>query len=269
MPSGTLESTRQVVAQDWESYSPVDHWVWRTAFERRGRDLASTACHAVLAGMEAVSLPAEHIPDIDEVNRRLEPMTGWRAVPVTGFLPVRDFFAALAERTFPTTVIIRPPEQLDYTTEPDVFHDLFGHVPLHADASFADFLQRLGALGAGAPHEALRGLARLFWFTAEFGLIREDGDVRLLGSGLISSGGEAMHALSDECVRHPFDLDAVLEQRFETGMMQDVLFVIESFDALFRALETLKRRISRNALSTRPARARGVAAASFDHRARS
>lgn len=243
MPSSTLDSTRHVVEQDWDSYAPTDHWVWRTLFERRRRELAPTASRMVLGGMEAVTLPADRIADLEDVNRRLEPLTGWRALPVTGFMSARDFFTALAERTFPTTVTIRPPEQLEYTAEPDIFHDVFGHVPLHADATFADFLARLGAIGATAPQQALRGLARLFWFTAEFGLIREAGQIRLYGSGLISSAGEAVHALSGACTRRDFTLDAVLAQSFETGSMQDVLFVVESYDMLFTALDELEARM--------------------------
>lgn len=245
MPSGTLDATRHIIAQDWHSYSPTDHWVWQTAFERRRRDIASTASRAILASMESVSLPTDHIPDLDEVNRQLEPLTGWRAVPVTGFLPVRDFFAALAERTFPTAVAIRPPEQVDYASEPDIFHDVFGHVPQLADPACAEFLTGLGRVGAVAPDGALGGIARLFWFTMEFGLIREGGDLRLLGSGLISSSTEAEYALSQGCLRLPFELDAVLAQRFETGTMQDVVFVIERFELLLEALRTMERRTRR------------------------
>jgi phenylalanine-4-hydroxylase len=184
------------------------------------------------------------VPDLEEVNARLGPRTGWNAIPVKGFIPARDFFRCLSERRFPTTIIVRPREQLDYLPEPDIFHDVFGHVPLHADPVFADFLQRFGAVAARArTDEETEQMARLFWFTVEFGLIREAGDVKAYGSGLISSHGDAANALGPTCERRPFSLDAVLGQPFEIDHFQNVLFVVDAFDQLFEAVRTMDQRI--------------------------
>jgi phenylalanine-4-hydroxylase len=178
------------------------------------------------------------------VNRRLGPRTGWNAVPVSGFLPARQFFECLARRRFPTTVKVRPRSQLDYLPEPDIFHDVFGHVPLHSDPDFGDFLQRFGAVAAAArTEEETLQMARLFWFTVEFGLVREDGELKVYGSGLISSAGDAANALSAACERRPFSLDAVIAQSFEIDRLQDVLFVVDDFAQLFEAVAEAGRRI--------------------------
>ncbi len=190
--------------QDWSAYTVEQHRVWATLYRRRMEALRTTASRAFLAGAGAIGLTPDAIPDLRDVNARLGRLTGWAAVPVTGFLPASDFFACLAERRFPTTVTIRGRDQLDYVPEPDIFHDVFGHVPLHANPSFADFLQRFGehAASASTPEEVER-MARLFWFTVEFGLIREDGGVRVYGSGLISSHGDAANALGPAATGGP------------------------------------------------------------------
>jgi phenylalanine-4-hydroxylase len=164
-------------------------------------------------------------------------------VPVTGFIPAREFFASLARREFPTVTTVRSPAQLDYVEAPDIFHDVFGHVPLHAHPEFAAFLSRFGKLAARAQRdEDVTALARLFWFTVEFGLIREAGAVKVYGSGLISSHADAANALSDRCDRRPFQLDDVLAQPFEIDHLQDTLFVVESFEQLDAAVRTLEAR---------------------------
>jgi phenylalanine-4-hydroxylase len=156
---------------------------------------------------------------------------------VSGFLEARHFFESLSRRRFPTTVTIRAAESLEYTPAPDIFHDVFGHVPLHADPVFADWLRRFGARAARAEGAELDRLARLFWFTVEFGLIRENGEVRIYGSGLISSVAEARHALGSECERRPFDLEQVMNTSFEIDKLQPVLYVLDDFEQLSRALE--------------------------------
>jgi phenylalanine-4-hydroxylase len=196
-----------------------------------------------LDGADAIALRKDRVPDLADVNGRLGPRTGWNAVPVKGFIPARDFFRCLSERRFPTTVIVRPREQLDYLPEPDIFHDVFGHVPLHSDPHFADFLQQFGAAAAAARTELeTLQMARLFWFTVEFGLVRERGRLRVYGSGLISSAGDAANALGPNCDRRPFSLDAVIAQPFEIDRLQDVLFVVEDFEQLFEAVAEAGRR---------------------------
>jgi phenylalanine-4-hydroxylase len=232
------------ITQDWNAYTADDHEAWRLLYERRMRELRQTGSRVFLDGAEAIGLRRDAVPDLADVNARLAARTGWAAVPVKGFLPAREFFACLERRRFPTTVTVRPKDRLDYVPEPDIFHDVFGHVPLHANPVFADFLQAFGALAAGASDDALTRLARLFWFTVEFGLIREEGAVKVYGSGLISSAGDAANALSDRCDRRPFALDAVFAQPFEIDRFQDVLFVVESFDQLFDAVGKVERRVS-------------------------
>ncbi len=223
--------------QDWNGYSASQHRVWATLYRRRMETLWRTASRRFLEGMEAIGLSADRIPDLAEVNRRLRHLTGWAAVPVTGFLPARDFFACLAERRFPTTVAIRAPEHLEYTPEPDIFHDVFGHVPLHANSVFADFLQRFGQRAAAATSDAeVERMARLFWFTVEFGLIRENGVARIFGSGLISSIKDAEHSLGASCDRRRFSAEAVMAQPFAIDRLQPVLFIIEDFEELFASL---------------------------------
>ena len=230
--------------QDWTSYTPEDHAVWSILYERRMAALETSGSRLFLEGAEAIGLRPDHVPDLEDVNRRLQPMTGWNAVPVKGFLPAHDFFVSLAARRFPTTVTIRPRAQLDYLPEPDIFHDVFGHVPLHAHPHFASFLQGFGELAARArtPEETTR-MARLFWFTVEFGLIREAGVVKLYGSGLISSHADGLNALGPDCERKPFSLDAVIAQPFEIDHVQDVLFVVEDFEQLFEATREMARRL--------------------------
>lgn len=224
--------------QDWAAYTAEEHAVWALLYARRLATLEHTASQVFLDGAAAIGLRPDRVPDLADVNARLAPMTGWAAVPTGGFLPAAAFFASLAARRFPTTVTVRPRAQLDYLPEPDIFHDVFGHVPLHADPVFAALLQRVGALAAAAETaEQTAAMARLFWFTVEFGLVRERGAVRVYGSGLISSHADAAHALGPACDRRPFTLDAVLAQPFAIDRLQDVLFVLDDFGQLHEAVE--------------------------------
>lgn len=230
--------------QNWAGYTAENHEVWGLLYDRRMRQLERNGSRLFLDGARTIDLRRDRVPVLDEVNARLEPRTGWNAVPVNGFIPARDFFTCLAQRRFPTTVIVRPKEQLDYLPEPDIFHDVFGHVPLHADPVFADFLQRFGSVAARArTEEQTQEMARLFWFTVEFGLIREGGETKVYGSGLISSHGDAANALGSGCERRAFTLDAVIDQPFEIDHFQNVLYVVDSFDQLFDAVSEMERRI--------------------------
>ena len=229
--------------QRWNDYTPEDHEVWSLLCARRLQDLRVRGSRLFLEGAEAIGLSADRVPDLSDVNARLAARTGWAAVPVKGFVPAAQFFASLAARRFPTTVTVRPKSELDYLPEPDIFHDVFGHVPLHAHPHFADFLQGFGRLAAAARTEQdVTRAARLFWFTVEFGLIREEGREKVYGSGLVSSHADCAHALGPGCDRRPFDLDAVMAQPFEIDRLQDVLFVIESFGQLFEAVDEARRR---------------------------
>ena len=247
-------------------YTATDRAVWRVLVERRLPALEQTVSQVYLDGARTIGLSAEDVPQLGALNARLTPRTGWRAVPTPGFLPAAAFFASLARREFPTVRALRSPAQLDYVEAPDIFHDVFGHVPLHADVAFASFLSRVGALGAllrGAPASApessahvtaqdahaappadprITELARLFWFTVEFGLKAEPTGTRIYGSGLISSHADAANSLSGACEQRPFVLDAVIAQPFVTDRLQDVLFVVEDFRELDEAVAELERR---------------------------
>jgi len=228
--------------QRWHEYTPEQHRTWETLYRKRMTTLVDTASSAVLRGITRIGLGPDRIPDLREVNRRLTPLTGWRAVPIGGFAPAGSFFRSLGARHFPTTITIRPADRLDYVPEPDIFHDVFGHVPLHSDSQFADYLAGLGALASRATDpETVEALARLFWFTIEFGLIEEGGRTLIYGSGLVSSEADAANALGPTATRRPFDLEAVLAHPFEIDRLQDELFVIDSFAALDGALEHCRR----------------------------
>jgi phenylalanine-4-hydroxylase len=241
----TIAELPAFIAQRYTSYDEEAHAVWRVLFERRMATLIDTGSEAFLSGMERIGLSPDRVPDLADVNARLSARTGWAAVGVGGFIPAAQFFRCLERRRFPTTLKVRARAQLDYLPEPDIFHDVFGHVPLHADPVFADFLQQFGAIAAQARSpEQIAAMARLFWFTVEFGLIRERGRVKIYGSGLISSHADATNALGPSCDRRPFDVDAVMNQPFEIDRLQNVLFLVESFDELFHAVSEVARRLA-------------------------
>lgn len=242
--SAAAPSASQFIRQDWGAYSEEQHAVWALLYQRRMAALELTGSRLFLEGAQQIGLQPDRVPDLTGINQRLSGRTGWTAVPVAGFLPAREFFECLGARRFPTTVTVRPRAQIDYLPEPDIFHDVFGHVPLHAHPVFAAFLQHFGASACLAAGKAqVEAMARLFWFTVEFGLVRERGEIKLYGSGLISSQGDGTNALGPRCDRRAFSLDAVLAQPFAIDRLQDTLFVIESFDQLFDAVEAAQRRL--------------------------
>ena len=237
-----------LIEQDWDAYSPEQHAVWAELVSRRMPVLREHACQEYLDGFAVIGLREDSIPNLAQVNRRLEPRTGWNATPVSGFLPPDAFFEMLAARRFPTTTWLRDRESLEYTPAPDIFHDVFGHVPMHAHPVFADFLQQYGKICAGLKDkDALERMGRLFWFTVEFGVVRQAGRLKLYGSGLISSHGESNYVLQAESGGGPeirdFNLDQVLEQEFVVSEMQRVLYAIESFEQIYEAAHEAERRL--------------------------
>jgi phenylalanine-4-hydroxylase len=245
---GFQDITRAYIDQNYAGYTEENQETWRTLYDRQMAYLADHASDVYLSGARSIKLVRDHIPYLEgpkSVNTFLMPLTGWQSKAVPGYLPAKAFFACLARREFPTTIVIRPKESIDYLPEPDIFHDIFGHVPLHADPTFADFLQTYGkaALTTDDPVHTER-LARLFWFTVEFGLIREGGKLKLYGSGLISSPGESKHALTAPGVdRRPFDLETVCSTSFEIDHYQPILYVLDSFEQLRDAMDTYASRL--------------------------
>jgi phenylalanine-4-hydroxylase len=235
-----LDPEELFIDQCYEGYTDEHRATWCALFERQQGYLEEHASAVYLAGARAIRLSAHCIPQLEEVSARIRPMTGWESRAVPGYLPARAFFACVARRQFPTTIVLRPRESLGYLPEPDIFHDVYGHVPLHADPDFAAFLQAYGAAALRATDPAhVERMARLFWFTVEFGLVHEDGRTRLYGSGLLSSPDEARHALeSSEVVLAPFDLERVLATTFEIDHYQPLLFVLDDFAQLRAAMES-------------------------------
>ncbi len=238
-----------LIEQDWNAYTPEQHAVWAELVNRQMPALREHACQEYLEGFETIGLREDSIPNLAQVSRRLEPRTGWNSTPVSGFLPADAFFEMLAARRFPTTTWLRSKESLEYTPEPDIFHDVFGHVPMHAHPVFADFLQQYGKVCAGLrDKDALERMGRLFWFTVEFGVIRQAGKLKIYGSGLISSHGEANYVLQAESGGGPeirdFNLDQVLNQEFLVSEMQKVLYAIDSFEQIYEAAQEAERRLT-------------------------
>ncbi len=236
-----------LIQQDYAAYTPEQHAVWQELVSRRMPQLREHACQEYLDGFEQIGLGADSIPNLAEVNKRLEPLTGWNATPVSGFLPPDAFFEMLAARRFPTTTWLRSRESMEYTPEPDIFHDVLGHVPMHAHPVFADFLQHYGKVCATimGDKDKLERMGRLFWFTVEFGVIRQNGGIKLYGSGLISSHGESTYVIKGGPEIRDFNLEQVLEQQFKVSEMQKVLYAVESFDQIYEAAKEAEARLCR------------------------
>jgi len=234
LPSGA--NPDWTIPQEWDRYTPAEHAVWDRLFARQTGMLEGRVTSAFLRGLDVLRLSRAGIPDFAELSQRLEALTGWRVVAVPGLVPDAVFFEHLANRRFVAGRFIRRPDQLDYLQEPDVFHDLFGHVPLLSDPAFADYMQAYGAGGLRAlQFGALEKLARLYWYTVEFGLIREGGGLKLYGAGIVSSFGESTFALDDPSPnRIAFDLDRVMRTDYRIDDYQQSYFVIDSFEQLRR-----------------------------------
>ncbi|WP_420140590.1 phenylalanine 4-monooxygenase [Sphingomonas sp.] len=229
------------VPQDWGRYTVEEHAVWDTLFARQSALLPGRAAPEFLAGLDILHLSRPGIPDFAELSERLMKATGWQVVAVPGLVPDDVFFDHLAHRRFVAGRFIRRADQLDYLQEPDVFHDVFGHVPMLAHPVFADYMQAYGEGGLRAMrHGAIDKLARLYWYTVEFGLVRSGDGLNIYGAGIVSSRGESLFALDDPSPnRIGFDMERVMRTRYRIDDYQQVYFVIDSFDALLRAtLET-------------------------------
>lgn len=231
--------TTAVVEQPWDSYTATDHEVWAQLFARQRKVLPGRACEEFLAAQDMLEMTADAIPRFDELNRILLDATGWKLIGVEGLLPEQTFFDHLANRRFPVTWWIRTPEQIDYISEPDLFHDLFGHVPLLMNPVFADYMEAYGRGGLKAEKigpEALMNLTRLYWYTVEFGLIRDKGELRIYGSGIVSSRGESIYSLESAAPnRIGFDLERVMRTQYRIDTYQQTYFVIDDFEQLFEA----------------------------------
>ena len=248
------------ITQPYELYSQENHEAWRALYSRIRPRWERYANDHFLHGIEALQLPSDRVPKLDEINRRLAPLTGFQAKAVSGYVPGFLFFDCLRRREFPTTITIRDKDRMDYLPEPDIFHDTAGHVPMHTEKAFADTLVRFGDCAVTAAEmtagikdhgervrrltSLMRAMSRFFWFTIEFGLMRGRGPngICAYGSGLLSSYGELQHSIdSDEVQRYPLQLEWVINQVAEIDHYQPILFVVDSFDHLFSLVDEFER----------------------------
>jgi phenylalanine-4-hydroxylase len=232
-PEGAPDWT---IPQNWADYTAEDHATWDTLFARQSKLLPGRASNAWLRGLDVLKLSKPGIPDFEELSERLTKLTGWSVVAVPGLVPDDVFFDHMANRRFVAGNFIRRPDQLDYLQEPDVFHDVFGHVPMLADPVFADYLAAYGRGGQRALGlDALKYLGRLYWYTVEFGLIAEPEGLRIYGSGIVSSYAETRFALDDPSPnRIALDLARVMRTEYRIDDFQQNYFVIPSFEELLR-----------------------------------
>jgi phenylalanine-4-hydroxylase len=253
-----VQNGQLYIHQPYELYSDANHDAWRRLYSRMLPRWRQYANPHFLRGIDNLCLDPERVPRLDDVNRFLSPLTGFKAKAVSGYVPAFLFFDCLRNREFPTTITIRDSRRLDYLPEPDIFHDIAGHVPMHTDKAFAETLVRFGdcahtaaELVAAVKDEEQRvkrltsifkGMARFFWFTVEFGLMRSEDGLKGYGSGLLSSHGELAHAIDSPGVqRYPIQMEWVVNQYFEIDRYQPLLFVVDSFDHLFDLVGQLDR----------------------------
>lgn len=225
--------------QNWAAFTPAQHQTWRTLFDQQSAALDGYACADFLRGLDILRAVKPGVPDFAELNRHLKPATGWEIVAVPGWIPNQPFFEHLTNRRFPAANFLRPPEQVGYSEEPDMFHDIFGHVPMLANPAFSDFLVAYGQAGLRAEKlGAADYLGRLWLYTVEFGLVVEDGELRAFGGGLLSSYAETLRALTaPEPQRIWLDIERVMRTKYHFDAFQGVYFVVEGFEELLRATE--------------------------------
>ena len=234
-PDNLPQQADYTVTQPLHLYTAHDHATWQTLYERQEQLLEGRACDEYLDGLKQLGMDKHRVPDFNDLNAILQKITGWQIVAVNGLVPDDVFFEHLANRRFPCTWWMRRPEQMDYLQEPDCFHDVFGHVPLLINPVFADYMQAYGQGGVKAERlQVLHMLARLYWYTVEFGLIRTPQGLRIYGAGIVSSKTESIYCLeSDVPNRIGFDLQRILRTQYKIDDVQKTYFVIDSFQQLF------------------------------------
>ena len=225
-----------VIDQNWAGYTQADHQTWNILFDRQMKTLEGHVCSEYLEGLRVLGITGDGVPDFEAMNKNLRKATGWEVVAVPGLIPSRPFFDLLSQKKFPAGNFIRTPEQLDYLEEPDIFHDVFGHIPLLTNPAYADYMQAYGRAGdAAMAYKGVKYLARLNWWTIEFGLIREQAQIKIYGAGICSSFGEARYVAQDPSAHFTkFDLERCMRTGYYIDDFQANYFVIDSFEDLFR-----------------------------------
>ena len=229
--------------QIYENYTAEDQEVWKLLFERQWSNINKVATTEFVQGMPKIKFSAEAIPNFEETNKYLKELTGWQVAAVPGIVDDDKFFELLANKIFPATTWLRTKEQLDYLEEPDMFHDVFGHIALLTNQPFVDFLQGLAKIGLKHIDDdwAIHLLSRIYWFTVEFGLIREEGEVKIYGAGIISSPGETKFSLSEEPEHFAYDVEAILDSSYRKDTFQSKYFIIEDYEQLYGSLNKIEQ----------------------------
>lgn len=225
------------VRQDYAKYTDEEHRIWAKLFKQQWDNLQDIAYTVWLKAIQSIGLVEDRIPKLSEVGELIYDRTRWRPVPISGFLSAKDYFGYLARRQFPTVTNIRTADEFDFMVEPDLFHDAFGHLPMHTHPVFADFLQLFGKTALMTEtEEQMTEMQRLYWFTVEYGLIHEDGKLKVCGSGHLSGIKESRFSLTDGCKKIPFSLKTVCNTDFNPHVLQETLFVFESYEEVYEAM---------------------------------
>ena len=229
------------LTQNYSAYTDEDRLVWKTLFNRQIKQLEKVADHEYLNGLDKIGFSAEQIPNFDEVNKLLKKNTGWEIIVVPGIIDQPNFFNMLSNKQFPSSTWLRKMSELDYLSEPDMFHDAFGHIPLLTNPTFCDFYQELGKVGVKyIDHpEIIEKLGRIYWFTVEFGLIKNGNQLKIYGAGILSSIGETKFSLSNEPKRISFDIMEVMNTDFDNTKIQELYFIIDSYEELLSSIRTV------------------------------
>jgi len=236
--------------QNYDKYTDEDRLVWRTLFDRQAENLKGVASQSYLDAIDIVGFRNDKIPDFNELNSILGEQTGWSMYVVPCISPQKQFFELLSERKFTATTWLRKMSQLDYLEEPDMFHDVFGHVPLLSNKPYTGFFHGISeiALKHIDNPKAVEMLGRIYWFTIEFGLIRENGDLKIYGAGILSSSGETAYCQSEDSTKYEYDVHQILTTPFYTDKIQDKYFIIDSFDQLYGSLGEIEEELERELL---------------------
>ena len=232
--------------QIYENYTAEDFEVWKILFDRQQENLPKAASTAYLEGLEKIKFGNDVIPNFEKTNELLYSITGWKLVVVPGIVPDYTFFELMSNRHFPATTWLRKKKELDYLEEPDMFHDVFAHVPLLTNQYFVNFLEELSKIGLGyvGNAQAIALLSRVYWFTVEFGLIQESKGLRIYGAGILSSAGETKFSLSDEAPKHVFSVGHALDTPYRKDKFQEEYFVIKSYEELYESIPEIKELLS-------------------------